>query len=76
MNRPADEEDIAFVRALIAKAVSAGADEAQATLTYDEGLEVDFDSRRLSMQPVACRRALHLRARRRSASDQTESARQ
>jgi PmbA protein len=49
MNRPADEEDIAFVRALIAKAVSAGADEAQATLTYDEGLEVDFDSRRLSM---------------------------
>ena len=49
MERPADDEDIAFVQALIAKAVSAGADEAQATLTYDEGLEVDFDSRRLNM---------------------------
>ena len=49
MDRPSDDEDAAFVRNLVAKAVSAGADEAQGTLHYDEGLEVDFDSRRLSM---------------------------
>jgi PmbA protein len=49
MDRPTAGEDIAFVQSLTAKAVSAGADEAQAMLHYDEGVEVDFDSRRLSM---------------------------
>jgi PmbA protein len=49
MNHPSAEEDLAFVQAFVTKARAAGADEAQVRLSYDEGVEVDFETRRLSM---------------------------
>jgi PmbA protein len=49
MAKPSAEEDLASVQDVVAKAMTLGADEAQARLSYDEGTEVDFDTRRLSM---------------------------
>jgi PmbA protein len=49
MAAAADEADLDFVRKLVARARAAGADEAQATLSANERIEVDFDTRRLSL---------------------------
>ena len=49
MNGASAEADIAFVQGLVANACVAGADEAQARLSYNERFEVDFDTRQVSL---------------------------
>jgi PmbA protein len=49
MNAISAEADIAFVQDLVGKACSAGADEAQARLSHNERVEVDFETRQVSM---------------------------
>jgi PmbA protein len=49
MDQPSAERDFAFVQDFVAKARAAGADDAQVRLSYDEGVEIDFETKRLSM---------------------------
>jgi PmbA protein len=49
MDHPSAEHDFAFVQDFVRKARAAGADEAQVRLSCDEGVEVDFETKRLSM---------------------------
>ena len=49
MEHPSAEDDLAFVQDFVARARAAGADEAQVRLSYDEGVEVDFETTRLSL---------------------------
>jgi hypothetical protein len=53
MDQPSAEEDLVFVQDFVAKALAAGVDEAQARLSYGEGVEVDFGTSRLSMLRTA-----------------------
>ena len=49
MDQPSVEDDLDVVQDFVARARAAGADEAQARLSHDEGVEVDFETKRLSM---------------------------
>src|SRR6266849_1043456 len=49
MEHPSAEDDLAFVQDFVARARAAGADEAQVRLSYDEGVEVDSETTRLSL---------------------------
>lgn len=49
MNGVPAEVDIAFVQDIVGKARAAGADEAQARLSHNERVEVDFETRQVSM---------------------------
>ena len=49
MSNASAEADIAFVRDLVSKACAAGADEAQARVSQNERVEVDFETRQVSM---------------------------
>jgi PmbA protein len=46
---PSPEADIAFVQDVVARSHAAGADQAQARISHDAGIEVDFDNRHVSM---------------------------
>ena len=49
MDHPSAEDDLAFVQDFVARARAAGADEAQVRLSYEEGVEVDFETKRISL---------------------------
>jgi PmbA protein len=46
---PRPDADVAFVQAVVAQARAAGADEAQARLSHNQLVEVDFDTRHVEM---------------------------
>jgi predicted Zn-dependent protease len=49
MNGASAEADLAFVQEIVMKACAAGAEEAQARLRYNERVEVDFDTRQVTL---------------------------
>jgi PmbA protein len=49
MNGVSPEADVVFVQDIVGKACASGADEAQARLSHNELIEVDFDTRRVEM---------------------------
>src|SRR5262249_30185009 len=46
---PSPDADSAFVQGVVSKASTAGADQAQARLSHDQLVEVDFDTRHVDM---------------------------